>query len=62
MSYLVYGIFMPQSEPPIAYMVSDIYPTFEAMGDAVAKYLGFDDRDALLHANPGLLLAALPLQ
>jgi hypothetical protein len=60
--FLVYGLFVPSSEVPVGYMVSDVYPTFEMMGDKLAELLGFDDRDGLLLANPGIAIAALALQ
>jgi len=59
---MIYGIFIPQQEPPISYMYSESCPSFEDMGDHLAERLGFPNRDDLLRANPGLRLAALTLQ
>lgn len=36
-------------------------PTLEAMADQLAALTGFEDRDALLAANPALLLGFAPL-
>ena len=36
-------------------------PTLEAMADRLATLTGFEDRDALLVANPGLTLGFAPL-
>jgi hypothetical protein len=36
-------------------------PTLEAMADQLAVLTGFEDRDALLNANPGLVLGFAPL-
>jgi hypothetical protein len=36
-------------------------PTLEAMADRLAILTGFEDRDALLNANPALVLGFAPV-
>jgi len=58
---MIYGIFTPLSEAPVAVMYSEERPTLEQMGDHVAAVLAFRDRDALLAANPNISLLCLAL-
>jgi hypothetical protein len=46
---------------PLGYIRSTGNPTLEAMADHLAILTGFEDRDAMLNANPGLQLGFAPL-
>lgn len=59
---LTYVILRFGSDEPIGYIRSVGCPSPEDMADHLAVVGGFDDRDHFLHVNPGLSLAAVPLQ
>jgi hypothetical protein len=57
---ITYVILVP-GEEPLGYIRSTGNPTLEAMADHLAIMGGFEDRDAMLAANPGLSLGFAPL-
>jgi len=52
---ITYVILTP-GDVAVGYIRSDKAPSLEAMADKLAVDRAFTDRDALLDANPGLIL------
>ena len=57
---ITYVILTP-GDNAVGYFTSACNPTLEAMADHLAILTGFEDRDAMLAANPGLILGFAPL-
>ncbi len=57
---ITYVILTP-GDNAVGYIRSDGPPTLEAMADHLAVVGRFEDRDALIAANPGLTLGYAPV-
>jgi hypothetical protein len=58
---ITYVILTP-GDVPVGYIRSDGPPTLEAMADSLTLSGGYESRDHLLNANPGLILGYCVLQ
>jgi hypothetical protein len=58
---ITYVILRPEMDVPLGYIRSTGNPSLEAMADHLAVLTGFENRDAMLNANPGLTLGFAPL-
>lgn len=52
---ITYVILMP-GDNAVGYLTSALPPSLEELADQLARDTGFEDRDALINANPGLIL------
>ena len=57
---ITYAILTP-GDNVVGYIDSALPPSLEDMADHLAAMSGFADRDALIDANPGLILGFAPI-